>query len=337
MKRQEVKIILVEPYFDLKTPEAIAPRDRRRRSWCCAPSVGGVKEVTDYIQLFDYDVNLLRRRHQADRGASSGMDSTILAVPRGAVRRQPDHRGHPRLSRRPRRRARRHLRRPVARADRRARRDDRDLCRSPAATRTRPRSTGSAWRSRSSAPPSSRSIQGQRCAHPAGSDHRHLLRGGVGGGHPGDEQVDAREAEHLKDMLVGNILRCSGPSRGRRPGSTRAIGVFHCVFRKRFLEISIEPRRRPTRRRVRAVLGLPLLRLVRLRRHASVAIAGVLLVFCYLIVPSVGAMLYAERIGPRLAIGWVMGMVVSVLGMYLSLDARPADRRDDRLHVRAAS
>ena len=49
------------------------------------------------------------------------------------------------------------------------------------------------------------------------------------------------------------------------------------------------------------------------------AIAGVLLVFCYLIVPSVGAMLFAENIGPRLAIGWTMGTLVSALGVYLSL------------------
>lgn len=47
--------------------------------------------------------------------------------------------------------------------------------------------------------------------------------------------------------------------------------------------------------------------------------AGVLLVFCYLIVPSVGAMLYAESVGRRLAIGWTMGTVVSALGVYLSL------------------
>ena len=52
---------------------------------------------------------------------------------------------------------------------------------------------------------------------------------------------------------------------------------------------------------------------------SSVSIAGVLLVFCYLIVPSVAAMLYAERIGRRLAIGWTMGTVVSALGVYLSL------------------
>jgi zinc/manganese transport system permease protein len=51
---------------------------------------------------------------------------------------------------------------------------------------------------------------------------------------------------------------------------------------------------------------------------SSVSIAGVLLVFCYLIVPSVGAMLYAENIGARLAIGWTMGTIVSALGVYLS-------------------
>jgi zinc/manganese transport system permease protein len=51
----------------------------------------------------------------------------------------------------------------------------------------------------------------------------------------------------------------------------------------------------------------------------SVAIAGVLLVFCYLIVPSVGAMLWARKIGSRLAIGWVMGLFVSALGMYFSV------------------
>jgi len=50
-----------------------------------------------------------------------------------------------------------------------------------------------------------------------------------------------------------------------------------------------------------------------------VAIAGVLLVFCYLIVPSVAAMLYADSIGRLLAIGWSMGTVVSAMGVYLSL------------------
>src|SRR5262249_2527454 len=52
---------------------------------------------------------------------------------------------------------------------------------------------------------------------------------------------------------------------------------------------------------------------------SSVAIAGVLLVFCYLIVPSVGAMLFADSIGTRLAIGWTMGTLVSALGCWFSV------------------
>lgn len=58
MKRQKVRIVLVEPYFDLKTPEAIG-RETGARVLVMPPSVGGVKEITDYLKLFDYDVNLL--------------------------------------------------------------------------------------------------------------------------------------------------------------------------------------------------------------------------------------------------------------------------------------
>jgi len=58
MKRQSVKIIMVEPYFDLKTPNAIA-RETNGQVLVMPPSVGGVKEVTDYFALFDYDIKLL--------------------------------------------------------------------------------------------------------------------------------------------------------------------------------------------------------------------------------------------------------------------------------------
>jgi ABC-type Zn uptake system ZnuABC Zn-binding protein ZnuA len=58
MKRQNAKLIVVEPYFDLKTPQAIA-NQIGGKVMVLAPSVGGSKEATDYIQLFEYDVNLL--------------------------------------------------------------------------------------------------------------------------------------------------------------------------------------------------------------------------------------------------------------------------------------
>ena len=57
MKRQNVKIVLVEPYFDLKTPNAIG-RDTGAQVLVMPPSVGGVKEITDYFKLFDYDIKL---------------------------------------------------------------------------------------------------------------------------------------------------------------------------------------------------------------------------------------------------------------------------------------
>jgi zinc/manganese transport system substrate-binding protein len=58
MKRQNVKIILVEPYFDLKTPNSIA-QNTGGQVVVLAPSVGAEKEITDYIKLFDYDVDTL--------------------------------------------------------------------------------------------------------------------------------------------------------------------------------------------------------------------------------------------------------------------------------------
>ena len=58
MKRQGIKIILVEPYFDLKTPNAIA-RDTGATVVVMPPSVGGVKEAADYISLFDHNITLL--------------------------------------------------------------------------------------------------------------------------------------------------------------------------------------------------------------------------------------------------------------------------------------
>jgi zinc/manganese transport system substrate-binding protein len=58
MKRQNVKILIMEPYFDSKTPDAIG-REAGAKVLVMPPSVGGVKEASGYIQLFDYDINML--------------------------------------------------------------------------------------------------------------------------------------------------------------------------------------------------------------------------------------------------------------------------------------
>jgi zinc/manganese transport system substrate-binding protein len=64
MKRENCKVILVEPYFDLKTPQAIA-RDTGGTVVQYLPSVGGEKQVTNYFELFDYDIGLLIKAFQA--------------------------------------------------------------------------------------------------------------------------------------------------------------------------------------------------------------------------------------------------------------------------------
>ena len=127
------------------------------------------------------------------------------------------------------------------------------------------------------------------------------------------------ESEHLKDMLVGNILAVSWHEVAKTAILYGCIGLFHYIFRKQFLAIS-QSHNNPESTGLNyrfwdflfyASFGFVV--------TSSVAIAGVLLVFCYLIVPSVAAMLYSETIGTRLAIGWTMGTVVSALGVWLSL------------------
>src|SRR5258707_3417729 len=133
------------------------------------------------------------------------------------------------------------------------------------------------------------------------------------------------ESEHLKDMLVGNILAVSWSEVGKTAALYGAIGLFHYIFRRQFLAISMSHHHDTHHHDVEqpqlsvrfwdflfyASFGFVV--------TSSVSIAGVLLVFCYLIVPSVAAMLYSESIGKRLAIGWTMGTVVSALGVYASL------------------
>jgi zinc/manganese transport system substrate-binding protein len=60
MKRENVKIELIEPYFDLKTPNSIASMTNGKVV-VMMPSVGGKPEITDYFKLFDYDINVLKQ------------------------------------------------------------------------------------------------------------------------------------------------------------------------------------------------------------------------------------------------------------------------------------
>jgi zinc/manganese transport system permease protein len=127
------------------------------------------------------------------------------------------------------------------------------------------------------------------------------------------------ESEHLKDMLVGNILAVSWNEVFHTAALYGLVGAFHFVFRRQFLAISMNHEKAEASGLSVRLWDFLFYASFGFVVTSSVAIAGVLLVFCYLIVPSVAAMLYADRIGPRLAIGWTMGTVVSALGIYLSV------------------
>jgi zinc/manganese transport system permease protein len=125
--------------------------------------------------------------------------------------------------------------------------------------------------------------------------------------------------EYLKDMLTGNILAVSWDEVWKMAVGYVVVAAFHYIYRQRFLLISTNPK-------AAAASGIPIAFWDFLFYASfgfvvtqSVAIAGVLLVFCYLIVPSVGGMLWSRSIGKRLAIAWVMAVLVSALGMYFSV------------------
>jgi zinc/manganese transport system permease protein len=119
--------------------------------------------------------------------------------------------------------------------------------------------------------------------------------------------------EHLKDMLVGNILTVSWGTVIKTAVVYAGVGVFHWLFRSKFLAISMG-REIPNVRWWDFLFYTSFGFVV----TSSVAIAGVLLVFSYLIVPSVAAMLFATRVGTRLAFGWITGAVVSAAGVFFS-------------------
>ncbi|HKN36882.1 MAG TPA: metal ABC transporter substrate-binding protein [Terriglobales bacterium] len=66
MTRENCKVVLVEPYFDLKTPQAIG-RETGAQVVVYLPSVGGEKGVDDYFKLFDYDISLLIKAFNATK------------------------------------------------------------------------------------------------------------------------------------------------------------------------------------------------------------------------------------------------------------------------------
>ncbi len=128
----------------------------------------------------------------------------------------------------------------------------------------------------------------------------------------------AHGAEEVSELLAGSILWVRGDTIVVTGLVFGVVGAFHWIFRKQFFAISLNPEQAE-----RSGLSLRLwdfLFYVSLgfAVTSAVSIAGVLLVFSYLVIPAVVAMLFAERISTRLVIGWITGTVVSAVGCSVS-------------------
>jgi zinc/manganese transport system permease protein len=130
-------------------------------------------------------------------------------------------------------------------------------------------------------------------------------------------------SEHLRDLLAGSIVWVTPEQIIKLAILYSVIGIFHFVFRKRFLQISVRPQEAYAQGvRVRLwdfIFYLSFAVVI----TSAVQIAGVLLVFCYLVAPAVFAVTLFDDLKRRLITGWVMATVVSAVGLLFSYD-RPS-------------
>jgi len=125
-------------------------------------------------------------------------------------------------------------------------------------------------------------------------------------------------AEHIKELLIGNILWVTWPDVAATFFLYLLIALFHYWFRERFLLITLDPSQAQQRGHSLKLWDLLFYGTFGLVITSSVKIAGVLLVFSYLVVPSIIGMLFGDTIRTRLLLGWAAGFTVSVLGLILS-------------------
>jgi zinc/manganese transport system permease protein len=125
-------------------------------------------------------------------------------------------------------------------------------------------------------------------------------------------------AEHIKELLAGAILWVTWPVVVRDLVVCAAVGLFHWIFRRRFVQISEQPERAFEE-------GVPV-RWWDFLFYLSfgvvitlaVEIAGVLMVFAYLVAPAIIALAASDRWSARLGIAWLLGLLASALGLAAS-------------------
>src|SRR6266581_4407072 len=124
--------------------------------------------------------------------------------------------------------------------------------------------------------------------------------------------------EHIKQLLVGSILTVSGSDVAALTGLYAAIGLAHWALRRPLTEVSLDPDGALRAGRALVFWDIVFYASFALVVTSSVRVAGVLLVFAYLVVPAAMASLFVRSVRARLALGWALGAAVSADGLWAS-------------------
>ena len=125
-------------------------------------------------------------------------------------------------------------------------------------------------------------------------------------------------AEHIKQLLVGDVLTVSPAEVGRLAVLYAVIGLLHMFMRRPLLEISLDPEGAVSRGRAVRWWDFAFYVTFGVVVTSSVRIAGVLLVFSYLIAPAAVGALATRSVSGRLVLGWLLGALVSAVGLWAS-------------------
>ena len=125
-------------------------------------------------------------------------------------------------------------------------------------------------------------------------------------------------AEHIKQLMIGSILTVTPEEVGTLAALYAAIAVVHILFRRVFIDVSFHPQQAAARGRRVLLWDVAFYGSFALVVTSSVRIAGVLLVFAYLIVPAALAGLFAAALSRRLVLAWGISVALTALGLYAS-------------------
>lgn len=123
----------------------------------------------------------------------------------------------------------------------------------------------------------------------------------------------AHGAEHIKDILVGHILWVTWEEVFVTAAIYTVVAVIHYLFRKQMMAGSSQQNQN-------FIWDFLFYALFGVVITSSVGVAGVLLVFSFLVVPALMSMQFVKSIGQQLLVGWIIGIVLCVLGMFLSYE-----------------